>query len=77
MIKLDITACQSLNTLETILQYLYSRYGTFSDVSSQELDHFIKNAPSHDAKDDQHLENIHKFLGMIMIFRQESNPFLG
>ena len=55
------------------LHYLYSRYGNFSDVSSQELDDFIKYAPKHDGHDNKHLENIHKFLGMILIFRQEHN----
>ena len=42
-------------------------------MSSQELDDFIKNAPQYDTHDNKHLENIHKFLGMILIFRQEHN----
>ena len=51
--SLDKSACMALNSLDTILAYLYSRYGSFCDVSSQEIDDFIKNAKDYTAEGDQ------------------------
>ena len=44
-------------------------------MSSQEIDDFIKNAKDYiaEGKHQKHLQQIHHFCGMILIFKQESN----